>query len=72
MSGELKILMLEDVPEEAELLERELHKSGLEFVARRVQTRRAFDEALEQFAPDLVLADSRLPACRRSANARCG
>ncbi|MFL6600921.1 MAG: EAL domain-containing protein [Steroidobacteraceae bacterium] len=62
MSGELKILMLEDVPEEAEVLRRELRKSGLEFVARRVQTRQAFGEALEQFSPDLVLADSRLPA----------
>ena len=62
MSGELKILMLEDVPEEAELLERELHASGLAFVARRVQTRPAFSEALEQFAPDLILADSKLPA----------
>jgi diguanylate cyclase (GGDEF)-like protein len=62
MSGELKILMLEDVPEEAELLQRELHKSGLEFIARRVQTRPAFCEALEQFEPDLILADSRLPA----------
>jgi DNA-binding NtrC family response regulator len=62
MSGELKILMLEDVPEEAEVLQRELHKSGLEFVARRVQSRHAFAQALEQFAPDLVLADSSLPA----------
>jgi diguanylate cyclase (GGDEF)-like protein len=62
MSGELKILMLEDVPEEAEVLQRELHKSGLKFVARRVQTRLAFGEALGEFAPDLVLADSRLPA----------
>jgi diguanylate cyclase (GGDEF)-like protein len=62
MPGELKILMLEDIPEEAEILQRELHKSGLEFIARRVQTRPAFAQALEQFAPDLVLADSRLPA----------
>jgi|KBSSwiStaDraftv2_1062776.scaffolds.fasta_scaffold00080_32 diguanylate cyclase (GGDEF)-like protein len=62
MSDELKILMLEDVPEEAEVLQRELHKSGLEFAARRVHTRQAFGEALEQFEPDLVLADSRLPA----------
>src|SRR6202023_4376873 len=62
MSGELKILMLEDVPEEAEVLQRELHKSGLKFVARRVQTRLAFAAALEEFAPDLVLPDSRLPA----------
>ncbi|MEA3182910.1 MAG: hypothetical protein QOI59_6433 [Gammaproteobacteria bacterium] len=62
MSGELRILMLEDVPEEAEVLQRELHESGLAFVARRVQTRSAFGEALEEFAPDLILADSKLPA----------
>src|ERR1700716_2502989 len=62
MSGALKILMLEDVPEEAEVLQRELHKSGLKFVARRVQTRLAFGGAPGGFAPDLVLADSRLPA----------
>jgi diguanylate cyclase (GGDEF)-like protein len=62
MSGELRILMLEDVPEEAEVLQRELHESGLAFVARRVQTRSAFGAALEEFAPDLILADSKLPA----------
>ena len=59
--GELRILMLEDVPEEAEVLERELHKSGLAFVVQRVQTKAAFGAALEQFAPDLILADSKLP-----------
>ncbi len=62
MRTETKILMLEDVAEEAEVLQRELHKAGLAFVARRVQTRSAFIEALEQFAPDLILADSKLPA----------
>ena len=58
----LTILMLEDIPEEAELLERELRKSGLVFTATRVQTRAAFCEALDELAPDLVLADSKLPA----------
>ncbi|HLZ97459.1 MAG TPA: response regulator, partial [Steroidobacteraceae bacterium] len=62
MRSETKILMLEDVPEEAELLERELHKAGLAFVARRVQTRSAFIDALRQFEPDVILADSKLPA----------
>jgi len=62
MSGELRILMLEDVPEEAEVVQRELHESGLAFVARRVQTRADFAAALEEFAPDLILADSKLPA----------
>jgi len=62
MSEELRILMLEDVPEEAEVVQRELHASGLAFVARRVQTRSDFAAALEEFAPDLILADSKLPA----------
>jgi diguanylate cyclase (GGDEF)-like protein len=62
MSAELKILMLEDVPEEAELVQRELRKAGLVFTAQRVHTRQAFTEALDTFAPDLVLADSKLPA----------
>jgi two-component system, NarL family, sensor histidine kinase UhpB len=60
--SDLKILMLEDVPEEAEVLERELRKAGLTFNARRVQTRADFAAALEEFAPDLILADAKLPA----------
>jgi signal transduction histidine kinase len=59
---DLKILMLEDVPEEAEILERELRKAGLRFVVRRVQTRPDFARALDEFAPDLILADAKLPA----------
>ncbi len=59
--AELKILLLEDVPEEAEVVLRELSRAGLEFVSQRVQTRADFAAALEQFAPDLVLADAKLP-----------
>jgi signal transduction histidine kinase len=58
----LKILMLEDVPEEAEVLERELRRAGLMFVARRVQTKADFTAALDEFGPDLILADAKLPA----------
>jgi hypothetical protein len=47
MSAELKILMLEDIPEEAELVHRELNKAGLEFTVLRVQTRSAFTQALD-------------------------
>jgi signal transduction histidine kinase len=57
----MKILMLEDVPEEAEWVERELRKAGLSFTARRVQTKEQFVAGVEDFAPDLVLADSKLP-----------
>jgi signal transduction histidine kinase len=59
---DLKILVLEDVPEEAEVIERELRKAGLAFVTRRVQTKSDFTRALEVFSPDLILADAKLPA----------
>jgi signal transduction histidine kinase len=58
---ELKILMLEDVPEEAEIAERELRRAGLEFVSRRVQTKADFACELEEFEPDIILADAKLP-----------
>src|SRR6202011_587660 len=45
-----------------EILQRDLPKSGLESMRRRVQCAAAFAQGLEQFAPVLVLADSRLPA----------
>ena len=59
--AELRILLLEDVPEEAEISMRELRRAGLEFVSRRVQTRADFAQSLEDFAPDLILADAKLP-----------
>jgi len=58
---DLKILMLEDVPEEAEVLQRELRRAGLAFIAQRVQTKTDFEEALDEFEPDLILADAKLP-----------
>jgi signal transduction histidine kinase len=54
--------MLEDIPEEAEVVQRELRKGGVAFVAKRVQSRDDFVAALDDFAPDLILADSKLPA----------
>ena len=57
----LKILMLEDEPNDAELARHQLCKAGLDFAATRVDTRAAFVEALESFAPDIVLADYNLP-----------
>ena len=59
--AELKILLLEDVPEEAEVSERELRRAGLTFVTQRVQTKADFASALEDFEPDLILADAKLP-----------
>lgn len=57
----LRILILEDVATDAELMERELRRAGMEFVAKRVARRKAFIAALETFKPDIVLADYTLP-----------
>ena len=57
----LRILMLEDVPMDAELLEFELRRSRIAFEARRVDNRAAFIDAVDGFAPDVILADYTLP-----------
>lgn len=63
MNKHLRILILEDVPEDAELMERELHKGGeLTFSSKRVETKEDFIKELEEFSPDLILADYKLPS----------
>lgn len=57
MVSELRILILEDESTDAELMERELRKAGIVFVSQRVDTKDAFIQALEEFLPDVVLAD---------------
>lgn len=59
---ELRILILEDTPSDAELEELELQEAELTPTIRRVDTRKAFEQALADFKPNLVLADYRLPA----------
>lgn len=58
----LRILLLEDEPTDAELVEAELREAGLHFVSLRVDTRDGFVRALDEFRPDIVLSDFRLPA----------
>ncbi|HEX9500959.1 MAG TPA: response regulator [Thermoanaerobaculia bacterium] len=53
--------MVEDNPLDAELIERELRQSKLDFSARRVQTEQKFREALESSDPDVILGDYNLP-----------
>jgi DNA-binding NtrC family response regulator len=58
---ELFVLILEDVPADAEPIQRELRKAGLSFAAVRVDTREDFLRAIGERAPDSILADYRLP-----------
>jgi len=61
MMRKLKFLILEDAATDAELMERELRKDGLEFSSKRVETKEDFEKGLKEFKPDLVLADYKLP-----------
>ncbi|HUR94573.1 MAG TPA: PAS domain S-box protein [Gemmatimonadales bacterium] len=57
----LRILILEDVPMDAELVEYELQRTSINFDARRVDTRDEFLRELDEFRPDLILSDYTLP-----------
>ena len=61
MEKVLKILMLEDVEDDAGLIERALKKNGLSVVTHRVDRRDEFTEALDEFEPDVILSDHALP-----------
>ncbi|MES9979896.1 MAG: response regulator, partial [Candidatus Thiodiazotropha sp. 6PLUC5] len=61
MTHSIKILMLEDNPFDAELIERILHKSGLIFEIKRIETEVLFLQSLITFQPDLILSDYNLP-----------
>lgn len=62
MHKTLSLLLLEDEPADAELIERELRKAGIDFACLRVQARDTFVAALDDSLPDLILADYSLPA----------
>lgn len=62
MPEELKVLMLEDEPADAELAAHALREAGIVFSSRCVETRDSFISALDAFRPDIILADYRLPA----------
>jgi PAS domain S-box-containing protein len=62
MTEKLAILILEDVPTDAELMEDELIESGLQFVSKRVATKAAFTKACDENRPDIILSDYSLPS----------
>ena len=65
--GPLQVLIVEDSPADAKLLEYELRKGGIEFSVVRVETEPDFLTALKQEL-DIVLCDWQLPQfdCQRA------
>ena len=61
MDKKLRILILEDVPTDAELIERELQKAEFALTSRWVDNRDDFLKELEDFSPDIVLSDYSMP-----------
>ncbi|MFD2145755.1 ATP-binding response regulator [Mucilaginibacter antarcticus] len=62
MIAEAKILIIEDNKSDADLLCRELKKSGLIFKSEVVQTKATFENALQLFRPDIIISDYSLPS----------
>lgn len=58
----VKILHVEDVPEDYEQIDRVLKKSGLAYESICVSTKPAYTAALDDFKPDVILCDHALPS----------
>jgi len=58
---QLRILVVEDSPADAELAVRELRRTGLALDFRRVDTEDGFRRALVEYNPQLILSDFSMP-----------
>jgi DNA-binding NarL/FixJ family response regulator len=59
---ELRILILEDVATDAELMKDELRETGAVFTSRCVKDRASYLKGLDEFSPDIILSDYSLPS----------
>lgn len=61
MKEDLRVLILEDLPTDAELAQRELQTVLKNITVKVVDTEKGFVQALKTFNPDLIIADYMLP-----------
>jgi PAS domain S-box-containing protein len=57
---EVFVLLVEDSPTDAELIERELRRGGIGIVLKRLDTEAGFTQVIKDSPPDLILADYHL------------
>ena len=60
--NELKVLILEDIPADAELMVRALNNAGLTVTPKVVDNKEDFERELHRFRPDVILGDYTLPS----------
>src|SRR3989442_12973933 len=58
----IRILIVEDDPNDAALAEREVRRADIFCTFRRVETSDGMAEGLREFGPDVILTDHSLPA----------
>ncbi len=61
MDKKLRILILDDVQADAELVEHALRKASITCTAHTVSTKSAFLKQLKEFSPDIILSDYVMP-----------
>src|SRR5215216_620574 len=59
--GEIRILLLEDNPTDADLVRHALRRGGVVHTLEHVDAKSRFIQRLEQAPPDLILSDFSLP-----------
>jgi diguanylate cyclase (GGDEF)-like protein len=57
----IRVLFIEDMPDEADLSLAQLKRAGVSCVAQRVETETDLRRAIEQFQPTIILSDFSLP-----------
>ena len=62
MKQKIRILHLEDIESDAELIDYELRKAKIEFEKRVVDTREEYEQMLGDFNPEIILSDHSLPS----------
>ena len=61
MENKLRVLIVEDLPSDVELAERELRTVLKNYTVQVVDTEEGFEHALETFKPDLIISDYQMP-----------
>ena len=61
MNDSIRILLVEDLPADAEMNKREINKVVPNCIFKQVETRKDFLHALDNFKPDVIVSDFSMP-----------